>query len=204
MAFAHNLTGLRFGRLTALHRAPNNAKDRVMWRCRCDCGNEIVTAAMSLRTCDTKSCGCLHDEKIGLASRSHGRSKTQLYAIWKAMKGRCYIASNTSYDRYGARGVRVCDRWRNSFEAFLQDIGEPPVPDMSLERINNSGDYEPGNVRWATRIEQGANKRNNLHIDYSGKRQTVAQWARERGIKYSTLRQRVVIGWSPERAWGIR
>ena len=110
------------------------------------------------------------------------------------MNGRCYVRTNTSYIRYGARGITVCDRWRNSFEAFLQDVGERPSDDMSIERIDNTKGYEPGNVRWATRLEQGANKRNNRRITINGETKTAAEWVRATGIKRSTLWMRANRG----------
>lgn len=118
------------------------------------------------------------------------------------MKSRCENPRNARYADYGGRGITVCDRWKDSFENFIADMGPPPTPSHSIEREDNSRGYEPGNCRWATDIEQGNNQRSNVLIEYNGKTQTIAQWARELGMNYQTLRQRIQkYGWSVERAF---
>jgi hypothetical protein len=124
------------------------------------------------------------------------------YKAWVHIKGRCYNPATKSYARYGGRGITVCGRWRESFEAFLEDMGQRPSSDHSIDRIDNDGNYSPENCRWATREEQGANKRNNRYIVARGKRQTVSQWARELGVPVQVLDKRLTRGWDHERVVG--
>ena len=124
-----------------------------------------------------------------------------MYLRWWAMVDRCDNPGNACFERYGGRGITVCDRWRASFDDFLADMGPFPSRDYSIERIDNLGPYEPGNCRWATRIEQGANKRNNIWLTLRGRTQHLSQWARELGIQRLTIRRRLFdLGWTPEQA----
>lgn len=154
-----HLTGARFVRLTVIGHAPKAEARGTRWRCRCDCGTETVVKTMDLRNGDTKSCGCLQREKVGKLNVSHGRSKTPEYASWCMMINRCTNANGTDYRHYGGRGITICQRWRDSFEAFLADMGSRPSMKYSLDRINNEGNYEPGNCRWATMKEQAQTRR---------------------------------------------
>ncbi len=136
----------------------------------------------------------------------HARENRERY-VWKTMINRCHSPKTKSYPRYGGRGISVCDRWRgeSGYKNFLEDMGKRPTPDHSIERDDNNGNYEPANCRWATREEQASNKSNNRQIVYQGRTQTMAAWAREFGMKYSTLFQRIVqFGWDVERAMSER
>lgn len=193
------LYGQRFGRLVAIE--PYNDRkpgQRTRWRCRCDCGRETVTETHSLRRKNggTVSCGCLKLEKI----RTHGLTKSPTYKAWKGMWGRCTQPSSFGYEHYKKRGITVCERWRK-FENFLADMGERPAG-FTLDRINNDGNYEPGNCRWATMREQGNNRSTNLHFEYRGKTYTLAELARETGVSKDILRHRLVrtSGWTVEGA----
>lgn len=157
------LAGEKFGRLTVIERAPNRNGKITQWLCECECGTELVVQAVHLRTGHTRSCGCLKRDMIastGRANLTHGHriANSRTYETWRAMIRRCELPTNDNYRYYGAKGVRVCSRWRNSFEAFLEDMGERPAG-KTIDRINPEGNYEPGNCRWATPLEQRHNQR---------------------------------------------
>lgn len=154
---APDITGQRFGMLTVLERLPNSSDRRSRWRCRCDCGNETVTRSESLKTDHTRSCGCFHRRSHGEASSRNGAQSVE-YRTWAGMIRRCENSHDESYQNYGGRGISVCDKWRSSYSAFLSDLGRRP-DGHSLDRIDVNGNYEPGNVRWATAKEQVANRR---------------------------------------------
>lgn len=156
-----DVTGQRFGRLTVLCRT---VSDPYKWLCRCDCGGVRVTSAGFLRAKRVLSCGCARRDHCRSGPNTiHGeggrRKTTTEYEIWKGMKARCSNPKHTGYSRYGARGISVCARWRDSYEAFLADMGRRPSGKHSIDRINNEGNYEPSNCRWATASEQRRNQR---------------------------------------------
>lgn len=135
-----------------------------------------------------------HGSPLALKTRRVWRVKTSEYGIWSGMKSRCYNPRTDNYKHYGGRGIAVCDRWRNSFDCFLADIGPRPSLNHSLDRINNDGNYEPGNVRWASVQEQRSNTRRNRVVTFRGVTQTLAQWSRSIGISESTLHRRIASG----------
>lgn len=125
--------------------------------------------------------------------------KTPIYSTWRTMRERCNNPNAVNYDRYGGRGIKVCERW-SSFENFYADMGDRPFPRAEIDRIDNDGDYEPGNCRWATRSQNGNNTSANRAITFRGKTQNIVQWAKEFGLSYPAVYQRLKLGWSIEKA----
>jgi len=187
-----DLTGRKFGRLVVIARAENTKSGEPRWLCRCDCGREKAVQAGNLRSGHTTSCGCW----------KHGLTKTPAYSSWTAMISRCTSETNPNYRSYGGRGVKVCERWRHSFLAFLEDMGERPSVGHSIDRYpDGKGNYEPGNCRWATRSQQRVNQDNSRRgklIEFRGKRMSVKRWANEIGIARQTLVYRLRTGWPVE------
>lgn len=194
-----SLAGKRFGFLVA--ETPTHTKGRsrriVAWECKCDCGNRATVGAQRLKSGNTKSCGCL--AKLTQSRLSHGfcrkSGRASEYTSWSMMKNRCSNPKANRYHNYGGRGIKVCKRW-NKFENFLADMGLKPTPKHSLERINNNGDYEPSNCRWATPKEQGQNTSTNVMLEVRGFKRPLTTWAVISGIKSSTIHKRIKMGWS--------
>jgi len=191
------IIGKKFGRLTvrAFHTMTNHNS---RWKCKCECGKEVVVNGGWLTSGNTKSCGCLLRDIPN--HKTHGMSTAREYYSWSTMIQRCTNPNHTYYKNYGGRGISICSRWRNSFETFLKDMGIRPAG-TSLDRKNNKGDYAPENCMWSDRIKQGANKRNNRFLIVDGVKRTVSQWSRITGIRKNTIRMRVVErGWSDKEA----
>lgn len=201
-----SLLGQRFGRLIVLSRSPDKPRYYRRWLCLCDCGTKKVIMQPSLRSGDARSCGCLHAEIRGAMSRTHGHAKqgnqSCEYRTWSRMIFRCENPKDKRWKDYGGRGIRICKRWRNSFEQFLLDMGPRPSAIHSIDRFpNNDGNYEPGNCRWATRAQQANNSRANRKIKFSGRLLTVREWEDELGFNRATLHARLnMLGWSVEKA----
>lgn len=159
--------------------------------CRCSCGNVKEYIFLLVRQGHTTSCGCLQTEN----RITHGMSKTKIYQTWQSMIGRCYNERDEAYKYYGGRGISVCPQWRESFETFYRDVGPRPSEEHSLDRYpNNDGDYEPGNTRWALRVEQMGNTRRNHLLTVDGRTECLAVWAREAGISYVSILKRIKSG----------
>jgi hypothetical protein len=195
MAVLADLTGRIFGRLTVMSEySARTTSGKVRWECACRCGRIITTVSGDLNSGNTQSCGCLKIEmiqQIGLGRVTHGMKGTPEYSSWRAMKNRCYRQSNNNYKDYGGRGITVCDRWLNSFEAFYEDMGPRPSLKYSIERRENNGNYEKSNCYWATDTEQANNKRNNILYEYGDEKLTLSEISVKTGISYDALYQRI-------------
>jgi hypothetical protein len=156
-----DISGQRFGRLTVLGYAESR-NYRAFWNCLCDCGMELIVEGKKLRSGHTQSCDCLKREKAATRLRTHSLTYTKEYSTWLNIKQRCYNPSNPEYRYWGGRGIEMCASWRNSFEAFYTDMGSAPDASLSIDRINNDGNYEPGNCRWATALMQARNQRQRM------------------------------------------
>jgi hypothetical protein len=170
---------------------------------KCKCGNEFSTLFSNVKSGNTKFCkhNCTHNTKKTRKTHGHSKDNTTEYITWCSLRNRCNNPNNSSYNHYGGRGIKVCDRWLSSFENFLEDMGYKPTPQHSIEREDVNGDYEPSNCRWATAIEQANNTRRNLYITYRGKTQTSAQWCREFNIERSVFETRIKsLGWDVGKA----
>ncbi|MCK1459130.1 hypothetical protein IVB34_12605 [Bradyrhizobium sp. 2] len=190
---ASQLAGLRFGRLSVECRVlPNDKKGNTIWRCACDCGGLTTVTAIQLRRGATQSCGCLQKERTLEAVVTHGKSKTRTYEIWFGMIRRCSDQSHKNYDRYGGRGIVVCDRWK-SFENFIADMGEAPAG-YTIERENNDGPYAPDNCRWATRKEQSRNTSVSIIVEFDGRRMSLPEACELSGLKYESVYMRMRRG----------
>ena len=163
-----------------------------MWHCICDCGAEKDVEASSLKCGDTKSCGCYHNENQGNLARTHGLSKHPLYRIFRKMVERCENQNCKSYKDYGGRGIKICDEWRTDFFSFYAWANANGYEaGLSIERINNDGNYEPSNCRWATKIEQNTNRRTSRFIEYGGMICTLSEWSRITNIPAWKISDRI-------------
>jgi len=195
------LIGERYGRLVVLAEAGRAKNGGRLFQCQCDCGAQHTVIADALRDGRVRSCGCLRREIVTRRMTTHGARWTPEYNIWCCMLARCHNPRNPGYDNYGGRGIEVCERWRNSFAAFLADLGERPGPSYSIDRKDNDGNYEPGNVRWATATEQGRNTRANRIVVFNGSRMPLVEACEIAGVSYCTVRTRLDrLGWPVERA----
>jgi len=192
-----DLTGSKFGRWTVLFYGWPLPRWKHIWICKCVCGQLGAVRSNHLSAGASTSCGCLVRESLLRANITHNLSGTPLHVLWKKIRARCYNQNDPAYSNYGGRGIKLCERWQ-SFENFYHDMGVRPSG-MSIERIDNNGDYCPSNCKWATATEQGNNKRNNIWITALGSCMTVSQWAEKVGVKRGTLARRFYLGWDHPR-----
>lgn len=200
---AKDITGKRFGRLVALGPVGRAGGEKIVWRCRCDCGKETDVRAGDLCKGNTRSCGCLRREITSSRRKTHGMTMSIIYDIWQNAKTRCANPDAWNYANYGGRGIVVCREWMHDFQSFYDYVSGLPgygEDGLQIDRINNDGNYEPGNVMWSSRSEQCRNRRNNVMLTHDGKTQCQAAWSAELGIDQRTISMRLRLGWTVERA----
>jgi hypothetical protein len=198
-----DLTGRRFGRLTVIaFVGRDDLGHSGKWKCRCDCRNEKLILAKHLHSGATQSCGCLLREKASARRKTHGMSGTPVYDVWAGMHTRCTNSKENHWDRYGGRGIKVCERWSGpgGFENFLADMGERPSARHQIDRKENDGDYEPGNCHWVLSKVNNRNRGNNRILEFQGERLCLAEWAERLGISHVVILKRLQAGYSIERA----
>lgn len=193
------IANMQFGRLTAV-----KYQGKGKWMCVCVCGKNTIVNSNALTKGKSKSCGCGKSQAVSKSLTKHGHcrssGRTKEYATWAKMIGRCHCSTDKAYARYGMRGITVCDEWKVNFLAFLEHIGPCPASSMSIDRIDNNRGYEPGNVRWATKLQQSTNKSVNRHIEHAGIRMTIAEWADYIRMPRKTLYHRINRGLSVDKS----
>lgn len=197
-----DLTGQKFGRLTVMGKQDKTKDGHALWECLCDCGTVVVVRGRELRNGHTKSCGCLRKIRLSESHKTHGQTNTKLFSVWQKMRYRCSCKNRKDYAYYGGRGIIVCDEWKNDFQAFYDWAMDNGYREgLTLDRIDNNGNYYPENCRWVTMKEQCNNRRSNNYITYNGKTQTLQQWAEEYGIARNKLSSRIhKLHWDIEKA----
>lgn len=178
-----DITGQRFGRLVAIKQVERNSSNKIQWLCQCDCGKQVKVTTGHLRSGHTKSCGCYSRDRAKEANTTHGGKHTRLYSIWSDVKKRCNNPSHAAYHRYGGRGIRICDEWKDDFQTFRDWAMSHGYRDnLTLDRKDNDGDYEPSNCRWVTMKEQCNNTSRTHYITVNGETRNILGWAEYLGI----------------------
>lgn len=191
----NDLSGMRFSRLTVIRKSGYKKKESVVWVCRCDCGTFCSATTNHLKMGKKKSCGCITRENAasGDHKRKHGMTRTKIYQTWLGIKKRCNNPNEPNFRNYGARGIKICKEWENDFSAFQDYVSALPhygEEGYSIDRIDNDGDYEPENVRWATRHEQNTNRRDSIFYEEDGMKIPIIELAVIVGTPYPTLKSR--------------
>lgn len=192
-----DLSGERFGFLEVLSMTEERKFGKVVWLCKCDCGNLHKVISCNLKNGSTVSCGCKSNARLSKGNYKHGMHKSRIYNIYICMKERCYNPKATSYENYGGRGIRICPEWlgENGFMNFYNwSMEHGYSKELSIDRIDSNGNYEPNNCRWETSKSQNNNTRKNRIINYNGQSHSVSKWAEITGIKRSTLTTRLNKG----------
>lgn len=196
-----DLTGNIYGRLRVIGASEKRTqKGEILWTCRCECGRTVDVLGRRLRTGVTKSCGCLKTERIIEAHKTHGGYGSRLYNIWRRMKQRCNNPKDPAFQRYGGRGIKVCQEWDDDFGAFQAwALVNDYQNGLTIDRKDNNGPYSPENCRWATMMDQQNNRRDNQILTYRGESKTAAEWSRETGISQNAICKRLKDGWGIDR-----
>ena len=198
MSKLKDLTGQTFGYLTVIKRAENTKDGKPKWLCRCVCGRlkKVAGSDLKKKKHSTRSCGCMKGLLIGRATTTHGLSHHPIWAVWHSLRQRCLNPHAQAYKNYGGRGITVCERWRESFQNFLDDMGPSYKHGLQLDRIDNNKGYSPENCHWVTSKENSRNKRTNRVVPFYGK--TISELSEESGIGVTTLCYRLGHNWPPE------
>lgn len=193
----NDLTGRRFGKLTAIERFGTDSNGSAVWKCLCDCGNSKSVSSRELTRGDTKSCGCARHNP-----RKHGMSNSRLYRIWSGMKNRCLNQSANAYERYGGRGVTICEEWASDFETFRDWALSNGYEDgLTIERKSNEKGYFPSNCIWITKSEQAQNRESCIYVTIGEETRNLQQWCTNLGMNYKLVHNRIrKLGWEPVRA----
>ena len=195
-----DIIGKKFGRLTVIEYDGKDGNS-LMVKCRCECGNYTRTRVSRLMSGHTRSCGCYRKDM----RTKHGQTHTRLYFRWCNMRRRCNEPTNKWYKAYGGRGIKVCNEWESSFESFYKWAYSNGYNDsLTLDRIDNNGNYEPDNCRWVSPVEQANNRRSSHYLEYQGKTMTIAQWAKHTGISYHNISRRLQLNWPIEEVLGYK
>ena len=203
MQKCQDLTGQKFNKLLVLKQVRKN-KGKTYWLCKCDCGKETIVEGYKLKTGHIRSCGCLQREINIKRLTTHNLSKSRLYEIWCAIKNRCLNKNLKTYKNYGGRGITVCQEWLNDFKTFYDwAINNGYSDGLTIDRINNNGNYEPDNCRWASRKTQANNRRTCKTFTYNGVTKNYKHWCSFLKINYSTFYSRISRGWKIENALGL-
>jgi hypothetical protein len=187
-----DITGNKYGKLLVINREGRNKSNKITWKCRCDCGKEVIVTGNNLKNGHTQSCGCLHKEADLRKAKRNNMSETKLGKAWYNMIYRATSPKNREAHRYLNRGITVCDEWRDSFESFVKwSMDNGYADNLSLDRINNNKGYSPDNCRWVNQLTQVRNRENTIYLEYKGEKKTLKEWADILGIKYQTLFNRL-------------
>ena len=204
---SHNfkdLTGQTLGNFKVIKRLDNDKQGHAQWLCTCMlCGNEVVQKTANLTKNRVYSCGCQTNKIISEKNGKHHLRHTRIYNIWAKMRGRCQRPSDKLYNYYGGRGIKVCDEWDKDFKVFYDwSMANGYTDELTIDRIDVNGNYEPDNCRWVTMAVQCNNKRSNIQITYKGKTQNLSQWCKELNLPMKLVHSRLrYAGWSVERAF---
>jgi len=190
-----DMTGKRFASITAVRIAGKSASGDMNWLFLCDCGNEFITNGYFARSGQVITCPTCSKARGALATTKHGLSDTVEFGTWVDIQTRCYNKNAKCYENYGGRGIKVCQKWLDSFANFLEDMGPRPSKSHSIDRYpDNDGDYEPSNCRWATRKEQANNKRSNHRLTINGETKSILEWSEASGLSYNAIWYRLRAG----------
>jgi len=196
---AKKFKGRRFERLRVVGDSGQRQGNRILWSCRCKCGEMCLVTRSSLVTGNTRSCGCLRRDVARQRRTTHGEAATPLYWVYRGMRDRCSNPKHKSYATYGGRGIRVCARWlgREGYTNFLADMGRPPFPGATIDRKRNNGPYSPGNCQWTSRATQNRNRSGMRWITANGETLCMADWAKRLGMVPAGVLRRLNAGWDP-------